>query len=463
MAEFEKIEDLEQLQSWLATQGVRISRAIAARASQRCLPVLMKVNDQTFEETSGQSLLLPCLRATLLTGVSGNCATPVLKQVRSASHSARSALLALSARAAVGSALSSAVEAINTTTLSEGAVGPIATSAAQSADHAAQSASFSAATFANNANQAATFSAAASAARSAVFEDATRVGKAGAEGVFALHLWRSTNHIAHLLEFWEEFAARPDPDDIWSFWKEWYQGMLSGTPMNWDLQLKVAIEIGDEVWDKGAEAVANEIKRIREDFETSTNANQDRFPEYEPKSVKHLIENRVVATASLQGLSVQITDATQQYHAETKINALPDAFQPLSEMPALLQAIASTLQAIPKSAEVSPATEQQLRIENGRLNAKIAELQSEIAALKSKVAELSETEKRGISFWLGQTALWGTLVGGIWATTEDLEIRQRHENFINNKEELRQLIWREGLPQTQVENSLRPATRPDRN
>ncbi|AZV79158.1 hypothetical protein EBB79_15590 [Parasedimentitalea marina] len=41
--------------------------------------------------------------------------------------------------------------------------------------------------------------------------------------------------------------------------------MLTGTPMEWDLQLQVAL-IDDAVWDQGAEAVAREIERIRAKF-----------------------------------------------------------------------------------------------------------------------------------------------------------------------------------------------------
>ncbi|WP_164860829.1 hypothetical protein [Parasedimentitalea marina] len=249
MADFDEIEDLGQLESWLKTQDPRMSRAIAARAVLRSLPAAMRVVDQGFAIISGKGLLLSCFRATLITGVASTCPTTVMTQVKSAARSARSA------------ALSAALSALSART-----AGSAAESAAESAAHSADSAGRSDAhTAALIAIRSAAKSDSVSAALSAVFTDAT----AGTNGLhadlFASPLWPETNHIGHLLEFWESFSARPDPDETWAFWRQWYQGMLTGTPMEWDLQLQVAL-IDDAVWDQGAEAVAREIERIRAKF-----------------------------------------------------------------------------------------------------------------------------------------------------------------------------------------------------
>jgi uncharacterized protein (DUF1697 family) len=53
--------------------------------------------------------------------------------------------------------------------------------------------------------------------------------------------------------------------ESWSFWSRWWDGFVSGRPLPWDLQEKVAL-IAPEVWDQGAEAVAAEIARIEEQF-----------------------------------------------------------------------------------------------------------------------------------------------------------------------------------------------------
>ena len=68
-----------------------------------------------------------------------------------------------------------------------------------------------------------------------------------------------------MLAMWEEFTARNDPKGTWSFWCEWYRGMLTGQPMDWDLQLHFAL-IDDAVWEAGPEVVAKEIERIQTDW-----------------------------------------------------------------------------------------------------------------------------------------------------------------------------------------------------
>lgn len=45
---------------------------------------------------------------------------------------------------------------------------------------------------------------------------------------------------------------------------------------------------------------------------------------------------------------------------------------------------------------------------------------------------------------------------------DELGARARYENIIAYTDDIRALLIREGLPQTQVETSLRPRTRPDK-
>lgn len=56
------------------------------------------------------------------------------------------------------------------------------------------------------------------------------------------------------------------PNTPWAFWAEWYDGMLRGEPMDWELQRRVAL-MPDNIWDAGVEAVADEIARIRARFD----------------------------------------------------------------------------------------------------------------------------------------------------------------------------------------------------
>ena len=51
-----------------------------------------------------------------------------------------------------------------------------------------------------------------------------------------------------------------DPE-TWGFWRRWYDGMLAGEPLPWDLQEQVAL-IPDDIWQAGPEAVARELEKI---------------------------------------------------------------------------------------------------------------------------------------------------------------------------------------------------------
>ncbi|WP_353328675.1 hypothetical protein [Phaeobacter sp. NW0010-22] len=80
-------------------------------------------------------------------------------------------------------------------------------------------------------------------------------------------LFNASSQPAQSTHAWEKFCAetgrQPSP---WQFWRDWYQGMLSNTPTDWDLQLQVAL-IEDAIWDAGPEAVAAEIAHIKQKIE----------------------------------------------------------------------------------------------------------------------------------------------------------------------------------------------------
>ncbi len=76
-----------------------------------------------------------------------------------------------------------------------------------------------------------------------------------------LPIWSNLpEHIDHdvsnLLNFFNS-----DPKK-WAFWHQWYQGYLSGDPVEWILEYHVS-RIPEAIWDEGIEAVAQEIEQIR--------------------------------------------------------------------------------------------------------------------------------------------------------------------------------------------------------
>ncbi|NRB19575.1 MAG: hypothetical protein HRU33_18940 [Rhodobacteraceae bacterium] len=420
MDDFDKIEDMDQLESWLQTQDPRMSRAIAARASLRSLPVAMAEVDNNFGSLNGQGLLLSCFRATLITGVASTCRTPVMKKVNSAAFSAAITTGYRFDPAHSSVALSVAISATTTTT----------SDSAHSADSAVRSAVNSA-----NAIALAVYSVSnlgtplINFTNSVVRADARARQNGNHVEMFKRPLWPSTDHIGPLLGYWEGFAAHPDPDETWAFWRDWYQSMLEGKPLDWDLQLQVAL-IKDAVWEEGAEAVAREIKSIRGIFGSADAQIQDRFPVYEPKSVHHLIENKVVISANLNSCSFQISQAIAGFRKETLENRLPDRFLPLEDIPALMQSVAGSLQ----KTSVNTASEHFLIEKVGRLKGKVAELEEQLELLKrTKPDELSERERKNYSAFLRNGFLAVCSVTGILYMLSGDEIgpEKREENLIH--------------------------------
>jgi hypothetical protein len=103
------------------------------------------------------------------------------------------------------------------------------------------------------------------AALSAVFSDAEAAKNGDPHQIFTGALWPRPQGAENLLAMWETFAALHDPTGIWTFWRDWYRGMLTGAPMDWDLQQPMAL-IKDEIWKAGPEDVAKEIERIQAKF-----------------------------------------------------------------------------------------------------------------------------------------------------------------------------------------------------
>ena len=66
-----------------------------------------------------------------------------------------------------------------------------------------------------------------------------------------------------------------DPPTRWDFWTRWWDGVISGYQLDWELQRRVAL-IPNEVWNAGPDAVATEIRRIEEEWRSDITA-QDQF------------------------------------------------------------------------------------------------------------------------------------------------------------------------------------------
>ena len=83
--------------------------------------------------------------------------------------------------------------------------------------------------------------------------------------IFDFPLWKdvyfdeSSAHMGIIRRF-KGYAN--EPPKLWSFWADWYQGFLDGTPVDWELQRRVALIPNDD-WAMGPEHIALKIKEIQ--------------------------------------------------------------------------------------------------------------------------------------------------------------------------------------------------------
>lgn len=190
--------------------------------------------------------------------------------------------------------------------------------------------------------------------------------------VFETPLWSSTNPSR---EFGQSIL---ESDPLFDFFRRWYDGMVTGTPLDWELQRRVAL-IDPEIWESGdAQAVAEQIARVEAEWLAQQSAAEPRAPEYEPDNVVHLFTYPRSVAASVSNTSTTIVQNFALFQQETKdwLNHTPVFLAPLEAIPATLDRIEQVL-AKGHSAE----TEQELREQIGRLNAKVAQLEQEVARL----------------------------------------------------------------------------------
>lgn len=227
--------------------------AFAARAALRGLPGLGGADDATIRD-----IALPVVRAILVSTLAAK--VPSAKVTSAANSAAQSADLvangadfstnaaAYSAKSAAYSAATSASystsDSVNCKAYSVNSIAYFANSAANSASSVARVA-------------------ANSAAFAAITIDANGpLASANATAVFDLPLWDAVampEGLAKNLDALRAFWGR-DPQ-VWGFWARWYEGFLTGKPLDWGLQEKIAL-IDPDKWEKGPERIAELIAEI---------------------------------------------------------------------------------------------------------------------------------------------------------------------------------------------------------
>ncbi|MEP0091267.1 MAG: hypothetical protein ABJM02_04620 [Paracoccaceae bacterium] len=140
-----------------------------------------------------------------------------------------------------------------------------------------------------------------------------------------------------------------DNAPTWGFWSRWYDGMLTGRPLNWELQRDVVLQIADEDWEKGAGHIAGLIEQIER---ASIRGPSQKEVETQ---VQKVLQNALVHETSARGLERLVQMAIDAYRREIS-NALPDELEPLEHLPFIFDAIAVIL------AGQAPATQKEAKL-----------------------------------------------------------------------------------------------------
>ena len=250
----------KNLEAWLEDIPRKSVVAFANRAATRTLPVatMHATENKSVGLSEHTSYLLSCFRCMLITGVASTWPTPVMsKKIRTATSnsSISSRAVASASRAASYAASRAALAAADAAAY---------TASTASASAALASSDISIVQAVSNVFRTASPSAdaAASATVDAAASDAEQLDKnEDTSALWTRKLWPTTSIPYLLAEGWDRFKSVATGTE-WEFWAEWYQGILDGNPMDWDLQREVAL-IPNEDWEIGARHIAYLIEVIR--------------------------------------------------------------------------------------------------------------------------------------------------------------------------------------------------------
>lgn len=420
-----------ELYAWLASQPAGLSRAIAARAALRSLPAVMNQVERTAGNVNAGASLVACLRATLMTCVaarSGDTPDDALKEAANAAiRSAPRMYPSVTDRTATLAGMSAAETVLSK---SRASVADAASQALQLASDTARSSTLSAGL--NPFSSEAT-----------MLKDAEIALE---DDLLSARLWSTGKAPLPMLEFWEGFVKAARNDAIWAYWVEWYQGFMAGRPVDWEFQNAVAL-IDDSIWRQGAQAVAVEIERLRAEIaaaqaaraaaEAEANAAKAeaeaaaakaraeaaaKMQAAMPKSVDHLLNNRVLATAVLEGAAAALGSAggaAPNGHVGIQVA--------MRDLPQSLTQIAGQLRALP-AASVQDGEKNTLKSEVAKFNIAFDVLESTVSKVSAKTC--TPQDRAVVAPFLAKADVLGNLVGGLLILAgPDEALVERYEGF----------------------------------
>jgi hypothetical protein len=280
-----QVTDHKTLKAWLQTRPPEDAVLIAARAALRVLPLVGLALGRD-ADTRRAAIVLPVFRAAAIASLVGswpNLAT----EVRAGDAAARADAAAARADAAAGDPVARAVayasaraiaNAAACATIRAYATADAAADAADAAAHAADAAAYVTARATDPARsvdalwEAITSEAAARArARTwrAISSDATALeGGAAHVDLGARQLWPGGAPV-EAIEDWQKLVDHLlTASEGWQVWIDWYDGILEGSRLDPDLELRKAF-VAHDVWRQGPGVVNAEMAQLTAEHDRS--------------------------------------------------------------------------------------------------------------------------------------------------------------------------------------------------
>lgn len=246
---------------------------------------------------------------------------------------------------------------------------------------------------------------------------------------------------------WRKSESAPH----WQFWKDWYQGFLDGKPIDWDLQLRIALDIEDGDWEAGPERVAQRIKEIRKEFNASETPTLASIPKLEAKSltrhVKKLLSAPKMTEMAAESMAGSIEQAVSEYLTAAPANCLPEELEHLNHLPSAFRRIAKVVQSKDKTEIKVQAMAKEIQ----SLNVEIARLEAALKLANEKTLhgrfKINTIETAGKVFgslvWLPPLAL---------GTCHFFGIQPSDVTFENLR------VWLDSMPDAEPLLEPRPST-----
>lgn len=176
-----------------------------------------------------------------------------------------------------------------------------------------------------------------------------------------------------------------DSNPHFAFFKRWYDGMNSGTPVPVELCARIVTQIPQKTWESGAQEVAEAIARIEAEWLAEQGGKRpDSVPELErEKLVQHvrkLLQAPKMTALCAEGSAEAIDKAIREYTDQTGANCLPTELEALYDLPPLFRRIA----AIAKSSDTAEVKVEAMTAQIEALNAKIARLEADLQEARAK-------------------------------------------------------------------------------